>query len=128
MQTMYMGYKAHRKGPNDSEILFGPLLPPIWHPTMTKEVQDIPGIFFINFFFLFTKCLFAISSLKMTFLCKTRRVVINNPKGCNEIKLTKRVVFRTVVFTTFIIIKKIPPISDVFYDTKFLKKITTFEY
>ena len=38
-------------------------------------------------------------------LCKTRRVVINNPKGFNGIKLTKRVVFRTVVFTTFIIKK-----------------------
>ena len=54
-------------------------------------------------------------------------MVINNPKGCNGIKLTKRVVFWTVVFTTFSVIKKFPPISDVFYDTKFLKKIPTFE-
>ena len=46
-----------------------------------------------------------------TLLCETRKVVINNTKGCNEIKLTKRVVFRTVVFTTFSIIKKIPPIN-----------------
>ena len=50
-------------------------------------------------------------------LCETRRVVKNNLKGCNGMGLF----FRTLLFTTFCIVKEIPPISGDFM-VKYLAK------
>ena len=91
-------------------------------PVLWNTWSFITVIYNVSQFYFFGSSEWILRSL-----CETRRVIINNHKGCNGIKLKKRVVFGTVVFTTFSIIKEIPPISDVFYDTKFLKKIPTFE-
>jgi len=55
--------------------------------------------------------------------CETRRVVKNNPKGCNVIILMEKVVFWNCGIYHFLNCKKIPPISGDFYGKICKKKI-----